>query len=111
MSRRKLDPRTVERIMLAASKVDCASHREAAILGGIVNSLVGTGHLNLGYATHAASAAMEMARSLMNKWQGTLGPWPLLLPDASPPTEAELRDMCARWRDQYDPPMPQEAAA
>ena len=93
---RHLSPRSVERIMLAASRVQTTTHREAAIIGGAVNSLLRTQKFDLRYIQHAAHASMLWAQH-----EGWCTPG--LLTDPSKPTDEEVRTMVAKLRAEYDP--------
>jgi hypothetical protein len=91
----KRDPRTIERVMKAASEVEADTNREAAILGGIVRSLTDTGHLKITYVQHyAAEAVRYFAKDIALTRER---------PDDSRPTTAEVKRVARKFIERYDP--------
>ncbi len=86
----------LEAIYQAAANVHCDNEREAAILGGLVNSMFVLGVAVPGIAGRAAVNLMQWARTLNAP----------ALPDLSFPTMVEMEEMHRRFINQYDPPIP-----
>lgn len=98
----------VSRIMLAASEVETTSHREAAVLGGIVASLIDRFRFDVKYIQHHTAAALDWARRMELQFPQTFRQGGV--PDASMPTEGEIKDVAKRFRDKYQGPPEQLAA-
>ncbi len=109
---RPLNERSVQRVMLAASSVETTTHREAAILGGAVSALLRTGTLDMRFIQHATHAALLWGQRT-EKWMHAEYPQMDVgaIPDASYPTEGEVRVMVAKFRDKYDPGSPNAVMA
>lgn len=118
------DRRTCERVLQAAAQVECVNDREAAILGGIVGSLLGTGHFTSKYVEHHTVAALDWsafvgmqlsdtinAHGVIDKTSGLfVGVTPPRHEHSSPPSKEEIAAMVERFVREYDPPR-QEVAA
>ena len=103
-----LNQSTANRIMLAASEVETTNHREAAVLGGIVVSLVDQRRFDVRYIQHHTTAALEWARRMEMQFPQTFRQGGV--PDASMPTEDEIKGVAKRFRDKYQGPPEQLAA-
>lgn len=97
------DPRTIERVMMAAGEVETSSCREAAILGGIVRSLIDTGHLKITFVQHYTA---EAVRHFASDIAGTSE-----RPNTSRPGSAEIKKVARKFLDRYDPGHSQPVAA
>lgn len=117
-----LSPEIANRIMQAAASIEPADHREAAILGGIVGCLTTRGRFDLKYIQHHTHASLEWARQVeMHHLQeleeltapcltpnnvAVHGISPGLfglgnIPDASLPSENEVRDTGRKFHQAY----------
>ncbi len=104
MSDRNLDPRSVERVLVACSSVHCDTHREAAIVGAIGQSMIQRRTVDVNFIQHYAAAAMGWAVGAMSTREARRQ-----LPDTSKPSNDEITDMVKAFREQYNPPEPSAA--
>ena len=103
MSKPKRDPRTVERVLTAAEAVETDSLREAAILGGLVRSLLDTGHLRIQFVRHyVPSCTAHFAEDIRRSGE---------IPDARWPSDAEISKVARKFLDKYDPGAAERVAA
>ena len=112
-----MNNRTIERILLAAANCHPIDERQAAIIGGIAQSLIATGH----FQPHAAAAiaaenmgwayttAINIDKSIDE--QGYAGPVVPPLPNRMFPKDRrgypsmpEVREAAAMFKRHYDPP-------
>lgn len=100
---KKRDPRTVERVLMAASEVVTDSLREAAILGGIVRSLLDTGHLRISFVRHYAPQVIGFFAVNGDLYRERV--------DTSTPTDQEIKRVASRFLDKYDPGAAERVAA
>lgn len=91
------------RIMHAASRVEPVDCREAAILGGVVRSLMDKGQVAMQYAQHASVALMTMPplSTVPDAMFPGIGPAVNLLPDVSMPSEGEVVAMAHKLQAEY----------
>lgn len=109
---RPMDSRSRERVLLAASSVETTSHRDAAILGAIVNAMLGPRRLDLQFIRHATQAIIEWARVVEQQFVEDFADWAPggmssgQMPDASFPTDRDIRSVLRRFWKFYDPGSP-----
>lgn len=104
---RKLSDKGVARVLHAAGATHVDTDREAAILGGIVRSLIDVGQFNVRAAcTHAPRALAwfeNTARSIHYETDGSKVRTARIQPDMSLPTEVEVRAVTKLFVANYDP--------
>lgn len=113
-----LSQRTISRILAAANEVETTTNREAAILGAIVASLTTRWRFDMNYIQHHTAASLDWAKGIEltaprititdGTGSGMFGTGNT--PDASKPSESEVKAITTMFRDKYQGP-PEEVAA
>lgn len=103
MSKKRRDPRTVERVLTAAHEVETESAREAAVLGGLVRSLLDTGHLKINYVRKYVPECVAYFGRDIRKVGDRI--------DVSAPSDAEIRKVASKFLEKYDPGSAERVAA
>lgn len=99
----KRDQRTVQRVLVAANEVETESLREAAILGGLVRSLLDTGHLRIQFVRQYVPACVtHFGRDFVIAGE---------MPALTRPSDAEIRKVASKFLEKYDPGSAERVAA
>lgn len=103
-----MNDRSVEKVLQAAASIDIRhdphyNARPAAIVGGIVRSVLDKGRFDESYVAHAAGAILDWGYRTARDDYG-MQRASVMFPDITRPKRDEIADMVRRFKDAYEPP-------